>query len=79
MAYKLIEEPIREKPGLNWSFAPIGGFRYHYLKEEIKLKATVAGLGYKIFDMDYERGSGKDMIGFDGKLHGPIIGLTILL
>lgn len=147
MAYKLIEEPIGEKQGLNWSFAPIGGFRYHYLREEIKLKATIPGLGskgqtlggdeewvelfvggqlnydltnkvtaivradfggfgmgsasnltwnflagidcqlkenmslklgYKIYDLDYERGSGKDMIGFDGKLHGPIIGLTIL-
>jgi opacity protein-like surface antigen len=147
VAYKLIEEPIKEKPGLNWSFAPIGGFRYHYLKEEINLKVDVPGLGsrgttlggdeewvelfvggqlnydlsdkltamvradfggfgigsaskltwnflagvdyqlkenmslklgYKVFDMDYERGNGASNIGFDGKLHGPIIGLTIL-
>lgn len=146
MAYKLIEEPLEGKPGLNWSFAPIGGFRYHNLKEEINLKVTVPGLGsrgttlggdeewvelfvggqlkydlteklaaivrtdfggfgigsaskltwnflagidyqlkenmslklgYKIYDMDYERGNGADMIGFDGKIHGPIIGLTI--
>lgn len=146
VAYKLIEEPLEGKPGLKWSFEPLGGLRYHYFKEEINLKATVAGLGtrgqtlggdeewvepfvgarlkydltekldavvrvdfggfgigsaskltwnflagvncqlkenmslilgYKIFDMDYERGSGSDNIGFDGKIHGPIIGLTI--
>jgi hypothetical protein len=48
--------------GVDWQF-----------KENMCLK-----FGYKIFDMDYERGSGSDNIGFDGKMHGLMIGLTIL-
>jgi len=36
---------------------------------------SVAG-GYRYFDMDYSRGSGKDEFGFDGSLDGIIIGVT---
>ena len=147
VAYKLLKVPLEEDRSRMLTFEPLGGLRYHYFKEEIKLTATVAGLGsrgttlggdeewvepfigarlrydltknlaagvrtdfggfgigsaskltwnliagvdwqfkknmslklgYKIFDMDYERGSGPDNIGFDGKIQGPMIGLTIL-
>lgn len=55
---------------LTWNF--LAGIDCQ-LKENMSLK-----LGYKIFDMDYERGNGKSNIGFDGKIHGPIIALTFL-
>lgn len=146
LAYKLFKVPLEEDQSRMLTFEPLGGIRYHYFKEEIKLTATVPGLGsrnqtlggdeewvepfigarlkydltnnlaagvradiggfgigsaskltwnlvagidwqfkenislklgYKIFDMDYERGSGSDNIGFDGKLHGPIVALNI--
>jgi len=147
MAYKLVKMPLGENGNRMLTFEPLGGLRYHYFKEEIELRATIAGLGiqgttiggdeewvepfvgarlrydlnknlaagvrtdfggfgigsaskltwnliagvdwqfkkntslklgYKIFDMDYERGNGSDNIGFDGKIQGPMIGLTIL-
>jgi opacity protein-like surface antigen len=147
VAYKLFKVPLEEDRSRMLTFEPLGGLRYHYFKEEIKLTATVPGLGsrgrtlggdeewvepfvgarlkydltknlaagvrvdfggfgigsaskltwnflagvdwqfkknmslklgYKIYDMDYEHGSGSNNIGFDGKLHGPMIGLTIL-
>ena len=33
-------------------------------------------LGYRIFSMDYERGSGPNEFGFNAKLSGPMLGLT---
>ena len=55
---------------LTWNF--LAGVDWQF-KENMSLK-----LGYKISDMDYEGGSGSDKIGFDGKIQGPMIGLTIL-
>ena len=145
IAYKLFKVPLEEDRSRMLTFEPLGGLRYHYFKEEIKLRATVPGLGsrgrtlggdeewvepfvgarlrydltknlaagvrtdfggfgigsaskltwnlvagvdwqlkknmslklgYKIFDMDYEHGSGPSRIGFDGKMQGPMIALT---
>jgi predicted porin len=35
-AYKLIEEPIGDDDSRKFTFAPLGGLRYHYLKQVIK-------------------------------------------
>ncbi len=43
------------------------------LKENMRLKA-----GYRIFDLDYDSGSGNKEFGIDAQFRGPIIGLTIL-
>jgi opacity protein-like surface antigen len=146
VAYKLFKVPLEADRSRMLTFEPLGGLRYHYFKEEVKLTATVAGLGtrgttlggdeewvepfvgarlkydltknlaagvrtdfggfgigsaskltwnliagvdwqfkknmslklgYKIYDMDYERGSGPSRIGFDGKMQGPMAALTI--
>jgi len=46
---------------------------------EYKLTKKVSlSAGYKILDIDYSRGSGSDKLGVDGKLKGPVIGMTIL-
>jgi opacity protein-like surface antigen len=147
VACKLYEVPLEDSSNRLFTFEPLGGLRYHYLQQEIKLKTThpvlgsagttlggdeewvepfvgarlkydltenlaakvradfggfgigsasdltwnlVAGidwqfketwtllLGYRVTDIDYSRYSGSKEFGFDGKLQGPIIGLTIL-
>jgi opacity protein-like surface antigen len=47
--------------GVDWRF-----------RENMSLK-----VGYRVLDIDYERGSGRSRFGFDGQMRGPIIGLTI--
>jgi hypothetical protein len=34
-------------------------------------------LAYRVYDLDYETGSGKDTFGFDGQMKGPMFGATI--
>ena len=34
-------------------------------------------LGYRVYDLDYETGSGRDTFGFDGQMKGPMLGATI--
>ena len=34
-------------------------------------------LAYRIYDLDYETGSGRDTFGFDGQMKGPMLGATI--
>ena len=145
--YKLFKVPLEENGNRMLTFAPLGGVRYHYMEQEIKLKAagpapfapvgaTLGGneewvepfvgarlsydisknlaagitadfggfgigsaskltwnlgalvdwqfkknmnlkLGYRVMDIDYSRYSGSKEFGIDGKMQGPIIGLTI--
>ncbi len=146
MAYKLFKVPLEDSGNRMLTFEPLGGLRYHYLKQEIKLSAVhptlgpigttlggdeewvepfigarlkydlteklaagvradiggfgigsaskltwnlVAGIdwqfkknmnlkfGYRVMDIDYSRHSGSSEFGFDGKMQGPIAGLTI--
>jgi opacity protein-like surface antigen len=37
---------------------------------------TSLKLGYRHFDMDYEKGSGTRAFGFDGQIYGPQVGVT---
>jgi len=53
---------------LTWNFLVGVDWRF---KENKSLK-----VGYRITDIDYEGGSGPSRIGIDGKMSGPIIGLT---
>ena len=61
---------IGSASNLTWNF--LAGLDWQF-KKNMSLK-----LGYKIYYMDYDRGSGPDNIGFEGKIKGPMIGLTIL-
>lgn len=47
--------------GIGWQF-----------KEKMSLK-----LAYRVYDVDYSRHSGADEFGFDAKMQGPVIGLTM--
>jgi hypothetical protein len=38
---------------------------------------TTFDFGYRIFDMDYNRGSGTNTFGLDAKAYGPVLGLTV--
>ena len=51
-----------------WNF--LAGIDYK-LSEKMSLK-----LGYRILDMEYERGQGQSRIGFDGQMRGPLFGVT---
>ncbi len=53
---------------LTWNF--LAGVDYK-LSDKMSVKA-----GYKILDIDYEGGSGRNRIGLDGQMRGPIVGLT---
>lgn len=146
VAYKLFKVPLEENKSRMLTFEPLGGLRYHYLKQEIKLSAAhpilgpvgtrlggdeewvepfvgarlkydlteklaavaradfggfgigsaskltwnfLAGidwqfkknmnlkLGYRVMDIEYSRHSAGDEFGFDGKMQGPMAGLTI--
>jgi hypothetical protein len=55
---------------LTWNF--VAGVDYK-LSKKVSLDA-----GYRILDIDYSRGSGSDKFALDGKLEGPVIGMTIL-
>lgn len=48
--------------GINWQF-----------KKNMSLK-----LGYRVMDVQYSRHSGASEFGFDGRMNGPMIGLTML-
>jgi hypothetical protein len=61
---------IGEGSNLSWNLA--AGIDYK-LKGNMSLKA-----GYRIFDLDYDRGSGNRKFGIDAQFRGPIVGLTIL-
>jgi opacity protein-like surface antigen len=61
---------IGEGSNLSWNLA--AGVDYR-LKENMSLKA-----GYRIFDLDYDSGSGSSEFGLDAQFRGPIVGLTIL-
>jgi opacity protein-like surface antigen len=53
---------------LTWNL--LAGFDYRpWQRASIKL-------AYRIYSIDYERGSGTDKFGFDGELHGPMVGVT---
>ena len=147
LTYKLFKVPLEENTSRMLTFEPLGGVRYMYFKQKIKLSAThpelgpvgttlggdeewvepfvgaslkydltekltagiradfggfgigsaskltwnlVAGIdwqfkknmslktGYRVLDIDYSRHSGSEKFGLDGKMQGPIIGLTIL-
>ena len=39
LAYKLIKIPLKEGTPLEFTFSPLGGLRYQYLKQEVTLKA----------------------------------------
>jgi opacity protein-like surface antigen len=58
--------------GSNLSWNLIGAIDYE-LKDNMNLKA-----GYRIFDIDYDSGSGNKEFGLDAQFRGPIFGLTIL-
>lgn len=61
---------IGEGSKLTWNL--LAGIDYK-LKENMSLKA-----GYRIFDLDYDSGSGTNKFGLDAQFRGPIFGLTIL-
>ncbi|MHA2408437.1 MAG: hypothetical protein ACXACA_08720 [Candidatus Ranarchaeia archaeon] len=61
---------IGEGSNLSWNL--LAGIDYR-LKENMSLKA-----GYRIFDLDYDSGSGTNEFGIDAQFRGPIVGLTIL-
>jgi hypothetical protein len=61
---------IGEGSNLTWNL--LAGIDYK-LKENMSLKA-----GYRIFDIDYDSGSGNKEFGLDAQFRGPIFGLTIL-
>ena len=61
---------IGEGSNLTWNL--LAGIDYK-LKENMSLKA-----GYRIFDIDYDSGSGNKEFGIDAQFRGPIFGLTIL-
>jgi opacity protein-like surface antigen len=54
---------------LTWNL--LIGARYRFSQ-----RASLVG-GYRIFDIDYERGSGANEFAFDAQLDGPQIGVTI--
>jgi len=60
---------IGEGSNLTWNF--LAGVDYK-LKENMSLKA-----GYRIFDLDYDSGSGSNEFGLDAQFRGPIFGLTM--
>lgn len=43
-AYKLWKVPLNQSGSRMLTLAPLGGVRYHYLKQEVKLKATLGPL-----------------------------------
>jgi hypothetical protein len=55
---------------LTWNF--VAGIDYK-LTKKISFEA-----GYRILDVDYSRGSGRDEFGLDAKVEGPVIGMTFL-
>ena len=59
-----------ESSNLTWNL--LAGIDYK-LKDNMSLKA-----GYRIFDLDYDSGSGTNEFGLDAQFRGPIFGLTIL-
>lgn len=61
---------IGDAAALTWNL--VVGIDYQ-IKDNMKLKA-----GYRIFDMDYEAGSGNNKFGVDAQFRGPIFGLTLL-
>jgi len=61
---------IGEGSNLTWNL--LAGIDYK-IKENMSLKA-----GYRIFDLDYDSGSGSNEFGIDAQFRGPIFGLTIL-
>ena len=61
---------IGEGSNLTWNF--LAGIDYK-LSQKMSLKA-----GYRIFDIDYDSGSGNKKFGIDAQFRGPIFGLTIL-
>jgi hypothetical protein len=61
---------IGEGSNLTWNL--LAGIDYK-IKENMSLKA-----GYRIFDLDYDSGSGNKEFGIDAQFRGPIFGLTIL-
>lgn len=60
---------IGEASNLAWNF--LAGVDWQ-LNKNMTLK-----VGYRLFDLDYENGSGNDEFGFDGQFRGPIAGLSI--
>jgi opacity protein-like surface antigen len=58
---------IGEGSNLTWNL--LAGIDYQ-LSENLNLKA-----GYRIFDVDYDSGSGNSKFGLDAKFRGPILGL----
>ncbi len=60
---------IGDGSNLTWNL--LAGIDYK-LKENMSLK-----VGYRIFDMDYDSGSGNKEFGLDAQFRGPIFGLTI--
>jgi len=57
--------------GSNLTWNLVAGIDYK-LKENMSLKA-----GYRIFDIDYDSGSGNKEFGIDAQFRGPIFGLTM--
>jgi len=45
VAYKLVKIPLEEGTPLEFTFSPLGGLRYQYLKQEGKLQADLPGIG----------------------------------
>jgi opacity protein-like surface antigen len=60
---------IGEGSNLTWNL--LAGIDYK-LKENMSLKA-----GYRIFDLDYDSGSGNKKFGIDAQFRGPIFGIAI--
>ncbi len=60
---------IGEGSNLTWNL--VAGIDYK-LKDNMSLKA-----GYRIFDLDYDSGSGINKFGIDAQFRGPIFGLTM--
>jgi opacity protein-like surface antigen len=59
---------IGEGSNLTWNL--LAGIDYQ-LSKNMSLKA-----GYRIFDIDYDSGSGSNEFGLDAQFRGPILGLT---
>jgi hypothetical protein len=53
---------------LTWNF--LAGFDYKPW-QSVSIK-----IGYRIYDIDYEKGDGNDEFGLDAQLHGPAAGVT---
>jgi hypothetical protein len=59
--------------GSNLDWNVLVGFDYRFNRK------VSAKIGYRVYGIDYERGSGNDRFGFSGVLYGPMLAMTFYL